>query len=275
GNYVGTDATGTSSLGNQQIGLLIENAPGNQIGGTMSGAGNLISGNGGAPGGGVGLAIYDQGSHDNAVLGNLVRTNKDGLGSVPNGSFGIIIGNATNNIIGGTVPGARNIVSGGARDGIALGGGTTAGNQVLGNWIGLDVNGAADGNADDGIVVDSATTTTISGNVVSASVLGSGISIRDGSTGNVVTGNYIGTDPTGLAARGNAHNGIAINSGATGNTIGGTAAGAGNTIAFNSGAGVQVGSSNTDATSTGNAIRANIIHDNAGLGIDLGGSGAP
>src|SRR5262249_5503249 len=40
-------------------------------------------------------------------------------------------------------------------------------------------------------------------------------------------------------------------------------------IAFNGGAGVAV----QDATSTGNAIRGNLIHANAGVGTDLGGDG--
>ena len=56
------------------------------------------------------------------------------------------------------------------------------------------------------------------------------------------------------------------------NTIGGTAAGAGNVIAFNSGAGVDI----LDPFSTnnvGNAILSNSILANQKLGIDLGGDG--
>ena len=64
-------------------------------------------------------------------------------------------------------------------------------------------------------------------------------------------------------------NGIQIDGGSFDNTIGGTAVGAGNTIAFSTGIGVDV-----DATAgTGNAIRLNSIFSNTGLGIDLGGDG--
>ena len=60
-----------------------------------------------------------------------------------------------------------------------------------------------------------------------------------------------------------------MDGGSSNNTIGGTTAGAGNTIAFSSGIGVDV-----DATAgTGNAIRLNSIFSNTGLGIDLGGDG--
>ena len=81
-------------------------------------------------------------------------------------------------------------------------------------------------------------------------------------------GNLIGTDITGSHPLGNG-NGIQIDGGSSNNTIGGTAAGAGNTIAFSTGIGVDV-----DATAgTGNEIRLNSIFSNTGLGIDLGGDG--
>ena len=81
-------------------------------------------------------------------------------------------------------------------------------------------------------------------------------------------GNLIGTDITGSNPLGNG-NGIQIDGGSSNNTIGGTAAGAGNTIAFSTGIGVDV-----DATAgTGNEIRLNSIFSNTGLGIDLGGDG--
>ncbi len=60
-----------------------------------------------------------------------------------------------------------------------------------------------------------------------------------------------------------------IDGGSSNNTIGGTAAGAGNTIAFSTGTGVDV-----DATAgTGNEIRFNSIFSSTDLGIDLGGNG--
>jgi hypothetical protein len=55
----------------------------------------------------------------------------------------------------------------------------------------------------------------------------------------------------------------------SGNFVGGASAGAGNIIAFNGGIGVSLVRGN----GTGNILRANSIHDNAGLGIDLGAVG--
>ncbi len=46
GNYIGTDVSGTSALGNGRYGIQITGgADGNTIGGTATGAGNVISGN--------------------------------------------------------------------------------------------------------------------------------------------------------------------------------------------------------------------------------------
>lgn len=58
-----------------------------------------------------------------------------------------------------------------------------------------------------------------------------------------------------------------IGNGAFSNTIGWLGAGAGNTIAFNTGDGVYV------ASGTSNRVQANAIYNNSGLGIDLGTSG--
>jgi hypothetical protein len=62
---------------------------------------------------------------------------------------------------------------------------------------------------------------------------------------------------------------VYIDPGASKNSIGGVSPGAGNTIAFNQGAGVAV----VGATTIDNPIRGNLIYRNTGLGIDLGGDG--
>jgi titin len=76
---------------------------------------------------------------------------------------------------------------------------------------------------------------------------------------NVVQGNLIGTDVTGTQALGNGGNGIALSTlsgpGVTNNTIGGTASGAGNVIAGNTGSGVSLSNANT----RGNVIQGNFI----------------
>src|SRR5262249_3705391 len=79
--------------------------------------------------------------------------------------------------------------------------------------------------------------------------------------GNAVQGNYIGTDKTGTAPLGTAI-GIRLD-GTNNNTIGGTTAGAGNTIAYNTNYGILVYSG------TGNSFLGNSIFSNGGSGIFL------
>ncbi len=95
----------------------------------------------------------------------------------------------------------------------------------------------------------------ISGNFGNAvAVLGSG---------NLVHGNFLGTDAWGEQPLGNGGAGVALGFEADDNVIGGIAPGEANVIAFNSGSGVNVG------FSAGNTVRGNTIFANAGLGIDL------
>ncbi len=93
-----------------------------------------------------------------------------------------------------------------------------------------------------------------------------GIYIFSAATGSVVQGNFIGTDVTGLLPIPNFYNGVAVDPSASGISIG--TIGAGNTIAFNSAAGVRV----ADGVS-GVAIRGNNFFGNSGLGIDLRSDG--
>jgi Ca2+-binding RTX toxin-like protein len=152
-------------------------------------------------------------------------------------------------------------------------------NLIVGNYIGTDPTGTiAEGNGTSfggpGVRIrDGASNTTIGGttvadrNVISGNV-GHGILIRDVLSGNnLVEGNWIGTTATGAGALGNGLDGVHVQGGSSNNTIGGTAAGAGNTIAYNGGAGVLI----ADA-SANNSIRANAIFANSGKGIDLGTS---
>ena len=82
---------------------------------------------------------------------------------------------------------------------------------------------------------------------------------------DTVQGNFIGTDVSGTRPLGN--NGLGVEVAGSAATIGGTAPGAGNVIAFNSGDGVYI------YAGTGDAIEANSIFANGGLGIDLAAPG--
>ena len=95
GNLVGTNASGSSSLGNKDDGIAISGASDNTVGGTAAGAGNLVSGN-------TDDGIYISGD-SNLVAGNLIGTNAAGSAAIANGTGLSISGFA--NTIGGTVQG--------------------------------------------------------------------------------------------------------------------------------------------------------------------------
>jgi hypothetical protein len=88
----------------------------------------------------------------------------------------------------------------------------------------------------------------------------------------LIAGNYIGTDVTGTQGLGNGHVGIVVSLGSHSTTIGGSAPVFANTIAFNNGPGIWiVNASIIPGDPHGIHIVGNSIHDNTGLGIDLGG----
>ncbi len=145
GNSIGTDVGGAADLGNASDGVRIETgASGNTIGGTMPGAGNLISGNNND-------GIEINAATGNAVQGNRIGTNATGTLALGNSAAGVnVSGGATNNTIGGTAPDAGNTIAFNSQDGVQVSGATTTGNAILGNAIrqntqlGIDLVAAGD-----------------------------------------------------------------------------------------------------------------------------------
>ena len=263
GNFLGTNVTGTAVLQNGNSGVYMD-SPNNVIGGTTPGARNLSSGNFFHC-----VEINGSGATGNQVQGNLLGTNAAGTASLSGTtSFGIFItAGANTNTIGGTTPAARNVVSGNVLTGVTLR--DTFGNQIQGNYIGTDASGTAPlGNAT-GVNLDNSSNNTIGGLVPGARNIISGNNSRgistvaNAATGNLIQGNYIGTNATGTAAIPNQSDGVRIRSAS--NTIGGTVAGAGNLISGNGTNGVFIGG----ATAQGNQISGNVIFSNGELGIDL------
>ena len=276
GNYVGTNATGAAPLANALDGIsLVWGAQGNTIGGSVPGARNVVSGNGR-----VGISLFDT-STGNVVDGNYIGTNAAGTAALGgNPACGIQL-NSAYNIVGGASRSAGNVISGNAGCAIAdapqPGQNGSSGYDVIdGNYIGTDAAGTAaiGGNGPQALVVLSSSNTIGStapgtGNVISGNA-GVGIWIAGlGATADVVKGNYIGTGATTTRAIGNAGDGVLVGGGAQGNTIGGTAPGAGNTIAHNASNGIEI------SGGTGDPIEGNSIFANSGLGIALtsGGNG--
>jgi CSLREA domain-containing protein len=156
GNFLGTDVTGTKAVGNAQGGVVVAGSAGNMIGGAAIGAGNVISANGFE---GVGLLLGATGS---IVEGNRIGTDVTGTMLLGNPLRGVFIADASDNRIGGTDPGAGNLIAGNGTYGVLLRTNTTdpIGNQILGNSIfangdlgialdndGPDTNDAGDGDA--------------------------------------------------------------------------------------------------------------------------------
>ena len=260
GNYIGTDNNGAAALPNT-VGVNIDSAPNNTIGGTTVAARNLISGNASN-----GISIANAGASGNQVQGNFIGTNAGGTAALPNGSNGIIISNAPGNVIGGTATGARNTISGNGRDGVLIVNPLATANTVQGNYIGTDVGGTVAIANDNGVNI-SANGNTVGGTTAGAGNLISGnrsfgiqvfgdVNHVNGNT-NAIQGNYIGINAGGTAGLGNQQSGIVI-SRALNNVIGGTAAGAGNVVSGNTVDGVQL-----SLGASGNLVQGNLIGSNA------------
>ncbi|NJN00460.1 MAG: hypothetical protein HC793_02120 [Aquincola sp.] len=208
------------------------------------------------------------------MQGNTVGTDASGTADLGNLYNGVaLLAGARNNIIGGNAAGAGNLLSGNGDNGLLLYDAGTEGNVVQGNRIGVNAAGTGVlGNSTQGIWVGNGAanntiggTTAGSGNVIGGNAF-AGIEIgTGGGSGNVVQGNFVGTDASGTLNLGNG-NGILLGNGAVNNRVGGVVAGEGNTVAFNTFAGVVV----TDAGASGNSVLGNRIHSNGTLGIDLG-----
>lgn len=244
GNLIGTDAGGTQSLPNFG-GVSIENADGTIVGGTTASARNVISGNAGPDSSG----LFEFNSSNTQIQGNYIGVDATGKKPLGNSFAGILIQGGADNLIGGTAPGAGNVLSDNAISaGIVFNGSDN--NIVQGNLIGTDAAGNVGfGNGFSGVVIGSGSTGNLIGgitaaarNLISANGFnpivgpGPGVLITDlGTSDNLVEGNFIGTDITGSQGLGNALAGVLILDGAAHNTIGGVTAGASNVIADSQG----------------------------------------
>ncbi len=202
GNFIGTDLTGLTALGNQHHGvIMLDQAKGNWIGhngDTANGiaARNVIAGNSYD-----GIYIGDAGTDGNFVMGNLIGVNANGTAALGN-NYGIRIDNgASLNLIGTNADSVadlaeRNIISGNLSDGILINGVATTRNTVAGNFIGTNSTGASSvGNSWSGVAIIDASKNQIggrspgAGNFISNNAF-DGVAILSG-TGNAVVGNSI------------------------------------------------------------------------------------
>jgi titin len=264
GNFIGTDISGTQALGNANDGVLISGSN-DIVGGTTPNARNIISANGAS---GVALGFF---AANNLVEGNYLGTDVTGEAALGNSIAGATLVFSFNNTIGGSSPGAGNLISGNQFAGV-FATFEASNNLIQGNRIGTDATGTqALGNAEIGVDLNFAGNNTIGGTTLGARnvISGNGIEGVDfcGSFGNMLEGNFIGTDVTGMHAVGNVTYGVDMGSVPANNTIGGTSPGARNVISGNGSDGVLL-RPGTETT----LIEGNLIGTNA-KGTDALGNG--
>jgi hypothetical protein len=272
GNYIGTDASGTSALPNCAAVDIRSEASYNII------SDNLISGNEG-----IGVTIRSDAMH-NTIIGNKIGTDVNGTSALPNGRGFRIAEGAQYNVIGGDTPGERNIISGNRTCGVLIAHsdpswGPSMNNTVSGNYIGTDIYGTSPiGNVESGITIGWYAQYNIIGgatpgerNIISGNG-GDGVLIMGTlAISNTISGNYIGTDASGIVALPNADDGIEITDGASYNVIGGATPGEGNVISGNGNDGVFIfGMGNATINNT---ITQNSIYGHPGKGIELSDGG--
>lgn len=235
----------------------------NVVGGAGAGAGNRLSS------GNEGVRIEGTAT-GNLVIGNFLSGSVHGV---------LIREQATDNTIGGLLPGEGNRIAEAGHSGehgFPIGSQIeieSDGNRILGNFVGTDATGteAAFNVGSIGIEIASAGNLVV-GNVVGG-ISGPGIGLRDGAEDNVLRGNSVGVDATGTIPIPNGF-GVGFYTFATtlpspaGNVLGGTGPGEANHIAHNASGGIYV---NFDARR--NRLSGNALHDNGPYGIDLGSDG--
>ncbi|MEO8279377.1 MAG: DUF4347 domain-containing protein, partial [Ideonella sp.] len=265
GNYIGTDAAGSAAVGNGINGVFI-NAANNTVGGTSVGQGNVISGTTTASG--LQLGTPASGS---LIAGNLIGLNAAGTAAIGNAGAGIYVFSGSNTF-GGITASARNVIAGNGKQGVMFDGASASSNVVIGNYIGTDATGMFDLN---GAVSDTVQTGLVMYNGSSHNRIGTDANgsndaaerniisgnnwfgvefIGSGTTGNVVQGNYIGTDATGLAPIGNAGGGVSFWDSASSNQLGSGLTGAGNVVSGNAAMGVLLANGSINNKVQGNTI---------------------
>lgn len=295
-NLIGTNAAGSTTVGNAGSGVYVSASVGNTIGGAASGAGNTIARN--AAGVRIETAAATPAT-GNRVLGNTVERNL---------AEGVRITSSRYTAVGGDGEGEGNAIWLNGGDGVLLDG-TASQVRVVGNQIGTDAEGNNLGNAGDGVQVGVANA-AVADNSVRFNTIGTnagagirlvnavrtaiggtsatdvntvvlngegGVVLQTGSRSNTITGNVVSENLvagvvldrssantlTGNAVSGNAGTGISLVA-ASDNVLGGSGASAGNAVADNAGDGIALsGSSNR------NRLVANLIDGNDGNGISV------
>ncbi len=225
----------------------------------------------------TGAAVSIIGGTGPLVFGNQFGGVASGVALSSNGTDIQLAGLVTGASIGGSDPGLRNVIGGATSYGIQIPSNQFAnstGNTITNNLIGIaptGLGGIANGT---GVYIATAGN-TIQQNVISGNSIDGIRLVGSGAIGNLITSNRIGPKsgfilcgipPFPACGAGdlglpNGRHGVRIEGGANHDRV------LSNTIAYNGAMGISV------ATGLGNKLLFNSIHDNAGYGVDLEGSG--
>ena len=141
-NFLGTDVSGTTAVGNTLSGIRIQNTQ-NTTPNVTTVTDNIISGNGVA-----GIFVAGAAATDTKITANFIGTDPTGMMPLGNEGDGILIldQDSSNNIIGGTAAGDRNIIANNKRSGIEIkassGSYTIQRNSIFNNKrLGIDLIG--------------------------------------------------------------------------------------------------------------------------------------
>lgn len=211
----------------------------------------------------------------NVVQGNFIGTNANGTAAQGNGDGVLVSGSASiKNLIGGTTPAARNLLSGNSGSGAFITDGAAGGGHtVQGNYIGTNAAGTGAVGNGYGVTLISRSSVIggnnrnarnlISGNSLTGITLGNS-GLLGGASDNVISANFIGTTANGRGNLGNGAYGIYLGE-VSATTIGGDRNAKANRIAYNGGPGIYL----SEFAGLKNAIHRNRIFSNTALGIDL------
>lgn len=288
GNMIGTNLAGEVKLPNYKSGILISSGSDNNIiGGITATDRNIISGNGIVGGtyaavpdkhgividnGGLGATAATGSSTKNKIIGNYIGLSTSGL-PLGNSKNGVeIIGNGSNNLIGGTTSDSINVISGNGENGVSIGQGASS-NKITGNFIGTKIDGTAGGatygNGNVGVQLNTGTSTaagslkdltnnTIQNNIIGQSKVGIQTIGEAKVNSFVVKGNLIGSDKNGLSIP-NSTNGILIQTELTGFQLGGVLVTESNIIVNSTQSGINIAPPVLSTSGAVNAIYNNYI----------------
>jgi len=235
GNLIGTDITGATTIANQGNGIIVIDSANNRIGGSSPDERNVVSGNSR-----IGIEVIGSGATGNRILGNYIGLDASGTKLLSNGwqAAGLERGASANLVQG-------NVISTSGPIGIVVNdtqGGSY--NTIVGNLVGTDAGGTlATGSPQTGIFVSGGFNRIGGVNPSERNVVAQGgISFgRRGMPGNLIVGNFVGTDISGSIAMSNRGTGISVGYGSDRPFIGGTTPGERNVISGNSFGGITVG----------------------------------